>query len=72
MNLQDNAGWFVPTMGEFVTSGKFPNVFYLTLIRDAVKQAQNKPENAASIIHFVHSLFDVCRVDETSAEILIK
>lgn len=71
-NLQRNADWFVPALGKFLSSSTFPNVFYLALVRDALKQAKNKPEKSVEMLEFVQNLLDVCRVDKTSSETLIK
>ena len=70
-NMMHN-DWFVSSLSEFISSGNYPNVFYILLMRDTLKMLRETDADEEKIRNFIHSLLSGCRVDDGCAEKLIK
>lgn len=71
-NIIKNDDWFISSLSDFISSGSYPNVFYLLLVRDSLKLLLRTDTDKEKIQSFIHALLSGCRVDDVCAEKLIK
>lgn len=71
-NILENSSWFIPSLGKFISSGVYRNIFFLALVRDTLRSMRSEENNQIEFLNFIHNLLDACRLDDLSAEKLIE